>query len=93
MYLNNNNESILQSVITYDDTNVLLLNNKIIYEDKKLFEYNIELQTTHEPDFSDPYVYNFMKYRYVDYHEIREIEEHSEFITYIQKTSRQLVYP
>jgi hypothetical protein len=59
------NENELE-IRNYDNMNVLLLNNKIIYEDNKLFEYKIELNTIKEPDMSDPHIYNFIKYRYVD---------------------------
>jgi len=80
-----NNENEIE-MAKYDNKTVLLLNNKIIYEDDKLFEYNIELQATIKPDMNNPYVYNFMDYRYVDCYEMKEINMHTDFITYIWKT-------
>ncbi len=40
-------------LIQHKDMAVLLLNNGIIYEDKKLFTYNIDLALTDETDETD----------------------------------------
>lgn len=40
--LNPENENKLE-LVNYNDTAVLLLNNSIIYENKKLFNYNLDL--------------------------------------------------
>ena len=40
--LNPENENKLK-LVNYKDTSVLLLNNSIIYENKKLFNYNLDL--------------------------------------------------
>ena len=37
------NDNIIE-LVKYDDTHALLLNNAIIYEDKKLFTYMLDLQ-------------------------------------------------
>jgi len=48
--LNPENENKLK-LVNYKDTSVLLLNNSIIYENKKLFNYNLDLSLKYD-DFS-----------------------------------------
>jgi hypothetical protein len=48
--LNHENENKLE-MLKYNDIIVLLLNNSIIYENKKLFNYNLDLSLT-DDDFT-----------------------------------------
>jgi hypothetical protein len=50
--LNPENENKLV-LVNYKDTAVLLLNNSIIYENKKLFNYNLDLSLT-----DDDFIFN-----------------------------------
>ena len=65
--LNHYNENKLK-LINYKDTSVLLLNNFIIYENKKLFNYNLKLYLT-----DDDFIFNkdrfdtCIKYEYIKY--------------------------
>jgi hypothetical protein len=67
------NENVLE-IVKYDDTHALLLNNAIIYEDKKLFTYKLDLQCEGEPVLNDKYFYDFIEYKYVDYTSIKQWE-------------------
>jgi hypothetical protein len=50
--LNHENENKLE-LINYNDTAVLLLNNSIIYENKNLFNYNLDLSL-----IDDDFIFN-----------------------------------
>jgi len=50
--LNPQNENKIV-LINYNDTAVLLLNNSIIYENKKLFNYNLDLSLVDDDFFFD----------------------------------------
>jgi hypothetical protein len=53
-------------MVKYNDIHALVLNNTIIYEDKKLFSYKLDL---HGPglNVNDPNLYDFLDCKYVDY--------------------------
>lgn len=70
--LNPVNENNIE-LVKFDDRHVLLLNNAIIYEDKNLFTYKLELQCETEPNLNDPNIYDFLKYKNMNYKEMREI--------------------
>ena len=60
--LNPENENKLV-MVNYNDATVLLLNNSVIYENKKLFNYNLDLSLT-----ADDFVFNKDRFaRCVDY--------------------------
>ena len=58
-------------IVKYGDTNVLLLNDNIVYENKKLFSYKLELQPREVPDLNDPKLYDFLEYHYVDFYAMK----------------------
>jgi hypothetical protein len=65
--LNPENENKLE-LINYNDTAVLLLNNSIIYENNKLFYYNLDLSLKY-----DDFIFNkerFHKYIHYDFSSI-----------------------
>ena len=70
--LNPVNENKLE-LVKFDDKHALLLNNGIIYEDKKLFAYKLDLQCETEPNLTDRHLYDFLDYNYLTYKEIRDI--------------------
>jgi hypothetical protein len=57
--LNPENENKLK-LVNYKDTSVLLLNNSIIYENKNLFNYNLDLSLKYD-------VVSFNKNRFDEY--------------------------
>jgi len=59
------NENKLE-LVKYNDVNALLLNNNIIYEDKKLFTYKIELHGFNDLDINDRSLYDFLECKYVE---------------------------
>jgi len=61
-------------MVKYQDRHALLLNNTIIYEDKKLFTYKLDLQGFKELDINDPTLYDFIDVKYVDYVDLKRIE-------------------
>ena len=71
-------ENILE-LVRYDDMHALILNNAIIYEDKKLFTYKLDLFCKLVPidlnrcDMAD-YIKNYVDYRYVAYNEMKYID-------------------
>ena len=64
------NENKLE-LVKYHGNNVLLLNDNIIYENKKLFSYKIELNGLKEFDLNDPHLYDFLECKYVDYYAMK----------------------
>ena len=71
-------------LVRYDDMHALLLNNAIIYEDKKLFTYKLDLFCKTQPvnvntlnmcDMTD-YIKNYVDYNYVTYNEMKHIDTH-----------------
>jgi len=69
------NENKLE-IIRFNDMHALLLNDTIIYEDKKIFGYKIELETSREPDLTDKNLYNFVECNYVDYQQLKWVDTH-----------------
>ena len=66
------NENKLE-MVKYNDNHALLLNDNIIYEDKKLFSYKIELQGLKEVDVNDPKLYDFLNCKYVECYALKHI--------------------
>ena len=64
------NENYVE-IVKYGDSNVLLLNNNIVYENKTLFTYKLELQPVEVPDLNDPKLYDFLEYHYVDFYAMK----------------------
>jgi len=61
-------------MVKYDDMNTLLVNNAIIYENRKLFKYDINLiMNINSCDFSKNNLYNYIDYRAVRYNDIERI--------------------
>ena len=69
-------------LVRYDDMHALVLNNAIIYEDKKLFTYKLDLFYKTPPanvnvcnmcDMSD-YIKNYVDYTYVTYNEMKQVD-------------------
>lgn len=58
-------------MVKYNDIHALLLNNTIIYENKKLFTYKLDLQSEVVPDLNDPNLYDFLDYKYLNYNELK----------------------
>lgn len=60
------NENNLE-LVTYNDTSALILNNSIIYENDKLFDYSIEL-TVSDPtlNWNDNSLDHYLVRKYVD---------------------------
>jgi len=65
----------LIEMVKYDDINTLMLNNAIIYENRKLFVYDIDLKYNIEQthDFSKKNLYNYIDFNVVNYDEIQNI--------------------
>lgn len=55
-------------LVKYNDNHALLLNNTIIYEDKKLFTYKLDFKGL---DANDPNLYDFLDCKYVDYYALK----------------------
>ena len=66
-----NNKNKIE-IVKYNNMNVLLLNDSIIYEDKQLFPFNLELYAQYEPYNNNNNLYDFMEYHYVDYNAIKQ---------------------
>lgn len=62
-------------IIKYDDMNSLLLNNAIIYENRRPFIYDIELQYNNHDihDFSNKNIYSYVDFNVVNYNKIKNI--------------------
>ncbi len=76
-------ENLLE-LVRYDDKHALVLNNTIIYEDKKLFTYKLDLFCKTQPvnvniwnmcDMSE-YIKNYVDYTYVTYNEMKQVDTH-----------------
>jgi hypothetical protein len=71
------NENKLE-IVKYDNRHALLLNNSIIYEDRKLFTYKIDLQVGSDLndrvviDIKDPSLSNFIDFQYLDYADLKQ---------------------
>jgi hypothetical protein len=61
-------------IVKYDDMHALLLNDNIIYEDKKVFTYKMELEVFRDLDVNDPNLYDFLESKYVDYSALERFE-------------------
>lgn len=61
-------------MVKYNNVHALLLNNTIIYEDKKLFTYKIELQGFNELLIYDSNPHDYLDYKYVDYTDMKRYE-------------------
>ena len=63
--LNPENENKLK-LVNYKDTSVLLLNNSIIYENKNLFNYNVDLSLKYDVvGFNEDRFKTCIKYEYI----------------------------
>jgi len=57
-------------IVKYDDINILMVNNGIIYENRKLFIYDIDLRyNIKNYDFSKENFYNYIDFNIVNYNE------------------------
>ena len=59
------NENKLE-MVKYNENHALLLNDAIIYEDKNLFSYKIELHGFRPIDVYEPNIYDFLECHYVE---------------------------
>ena len=61
----------LIEMVKYDDNNTLMVNNAIIYENRKLFTYNVDLNMNiHYNDFSKKNLYNYIDFTVIGYNDI-----------------------
>jgi len=62
-------------MIKYDDMNTLMVNNAIIYENRKLFNYDIDLNYNFQEqyDFSKKNLYNYIDFNIVNYKTMEKI--------------------
>lgn len=73
--INSSRDNLIE-IIKYDDTNTLMVNNGIIYDNRKLFMYDIELiYNINSPDFSKHNFYNYINFNMVNNYN----EDHSIF--------------
>jgi len=65
----------LIEMVKYDDTNTLMVNNAIIYENRKLFVYDIDLNYNikQSHDFREQNIYNYIDLSVINYNEIQNI--------------------
>jgi hypothetical protein len=65
----------LIEMVKYDDIHTLLVNNAIIYDNRKMFVYDIDLKYNLEQphDFSKKNIYNYINYNIINYNEIQNI--------------------
>ena len=61
-------------LVKYNDNHALLLNNTIIYEDKKLFTYKLNF-SGEGLQVNDPNLYDFMDCKYVDYYALKHFAQ------------------
>jgi hypothetical protein len=72
--LNPQNDNIFE-IVKYNNMHVLLMNNAIVYENEKLFYYNIDLRAnTDLVNISDNNMYSFIDYNRVNYENIKNIQ-------------------
>jgi hypothetical protein len=62
-------------LVKYNDVHALLLNNTIIYEDKKLFSYKLNLQGFNELLVYDSNPHDYLEYKYVDYYAMKHFAQ------------------
>ena len=61
-------------IIKYDDMNTLMVNNAIIYENRKLFTYDVDLKMNiHSNDFSKNNLYKYIDFNAVRYKDVKHI--------------------
>jgi len=62
-------------MIKYNDMNTLMLNNAIIYENRRLFNYDIDLQYNFQGqnNFSKKNLYNYIDFNIVNYKTMENI--------------------
>jgi|LakMenE01Jun11ns_1017448.scaffolds.fasta_scaffold9807701_1 hypothetical protein len=61
-------------IIKYNDMNTLLVNNAIIYENKRLFTYDIDLKMNISScDFSKKNIYSYIDFNVVNYNDLEHI--------------------
>ena len=61
-------------IIKYDDMNTLMVNNAIIYENRKLFTYDVDLKMNiHCNDFSKNNLYKYIDFNAVRYKDVKHI--------------------
>ena len=58
-------------LVKYNDNHALLLNNTIIYEDKKLFTYKLNLQGFNELLVYDSNPHDYLECQYVDIYALK----------------------
>ena len=65
----------LIEMIKYDDMNTLMVNNAIIYENRQLFNYDIDLNYNFQEqhDFSKKNLYNYIDFNIVNYKTMEKI--------------------
>ena len=64
----------LVEIVKYDDTNTLMVNNAIIYDNRKLFMYDIHLiHNISAQDFSKRNFYNYIEFDIVKYNQVHTI--------------------
>ena len=64
----------LIEIVKYHDLNTLLVNNAIIYENRKLFTYDVDLNMNiHYNDFSKKNLYNYIDFNVIGYNDIENI--------------------
>jgi hypothetical protein len=72
--IDSNRDNLIE-IVKYDDTNTLMVNNAIIYDNRKLFTYDIDLQYnfTEQHDFSKKNIYNYIDFNVINYDEMQNI--------------------
>ena len=64
----------LIEIVKYHDLNTLMVNNAIIYENRKLFTYDVDLNMNiHYNDFSKKNLYNYIDFNVIGYNDIENI--------------------
>lgn len=72
--IDSNKENRIE-IIKYNDMNTLMLNNAIIYENRRPFVYDIDLQYNFEEqhNFSKKNLYNYIDFNIVNYNTMENI--------------------
>jgi len=60
-------------MVKYNQMHALLLNDNIIYEDEKLFNYKLELHGFRDTMLSDPKLYDFIECNYVEAYALKHV--------------------